>query len=292
MPSGYSSTAAGGALTQEETAALLVEPLLAEAVVLAAGPQIFKTNGVPLRIPKINSLELTDPWRAENVQIAEVDPVYGELELLPSSLKSLKILHRISNELARHSVGNIAALLSNALTRRVALALDKAFLVGDGASNTVRGLAASTGIQVMAGVGQPSVDDLHDAVGAALGADARPSSWFMHPRDFTSLRKVKDTSGSYIVAPDPTAPAAYQLLGIPVRLSTQIPANTGAGSNESRIVLADMSQVAVGIDEDVSVTVLSERYADFDQVALRVVARLDVGVLNGPGVVLLSGITA
>lgn len=291
MPSGFSTTAAGGALTQEEVLGLLVEPLLAQAVVLRARPQLFSSNGVPLRIPKITALDLADPWRAENVAIAEVDPTYGELVLLPSTLKSLKVLHRISNELARHAVGNVTRLLSDALTRRIANALDRSFLVGDGAAGTVLGIANTTGVQVMAAVGSPSVDDLHDAVGLALGANAKPSAWFMHPRDFVALRKIKDTSGAYIVQPDPTAPATYQLLGIPVHLSTQIPTNGGAGANESRVILADMSQVAVGQDEEVNITVLSETYGNFDQVAIRVTARWDIGLLNAPAVVVMNGVT-
>src|SRR3712207_8475419 len=39
----------------------------------------------PLRIPRIDALDLNDPWRSENTLIAETDPVYGELTLLPRS---------------------------------------------------------------------------------------------------------------------------------------------------------------------------------------------------------------
>jgi HK97 family phage major capsid protein len=291
MPSGYSETAAGGALTQEETAALLVEPLMAEAVVLAAGPRVFTSDGVPLNIPRIAALDLADPWRAENTLIAEADPTYSELVLLPSTLKSLKVLHRISNELARHSLAPVASVLSAALVRRVANAVDKAFLTGDGTAGTVLGVANQTGIQVMAGVGAPTVDDLHDAVGLAMGANARPSAWFMHPRDFVTLRKVKDSSGSYIVQADLTAAATYRLLGVPVHITTQLATDGGAGTNESRIILADMTQVAVGRDQDVSVTLLEETFADWDQLGIRVVARFDCGLLNAAGVVVLNGVT-
>ncbi len=291
MPSGYSTTAAGGALTQEEVARLLVEPLLAEAVTLEAGPQVFDSHGVPLNIPKITALALNDPWRAENVLIAESDPTYGELVLLPSSLKSLKVIHRVSNELARNAVTNIATVLSTALVKRVANALDAAFLVGDGAASTVLGIANATGVQTIAAVGIPNVDDLHDAVGLALGANAKPSAWFMNPRDFITLRKTKDSGGSYLVQPDPTEANKFVLVGIPVYVTTQIPKNGGAGTNESRIILADMSQVAVGRDQDVSVALLAETFADFDQLGIRVTARFDIGLLNAAGVVVLNGVT-
>ena len=130
---------------------------MASTVFLQAGPRIFDSSGgVPLRIPKIAAWSVDDPWRAENTQIAESDPEYDEVMLLPSSLKSLKVLHRFSNELARHSVVNVANVLRDALVRRIALALDRAFLVGDGADDTVLGIANATGVQIMDTVGTPT----------------------------------------------------------------------------------------------------------------------------------------
>jgi HK97 family phage major capsid protein len=291
LPSGYSTAAAGAVLTAEQVESLLIEPLTARAVVLDASPRVFVADGVPLRIPKIDSLDLADPWRGENEQIGEADPVYGELVLLPTALKSLKVIHRISSELARHAVTDITNVLSRALVHRVANAVDRAMLVGDGAGGTILGLANQSGVQVMPAVGAVGVDDLHDAVGRALGADAEPSTWFMNPRDLVTLRKTKTTDGHYLVHPDPTEAGRDRLLGIPVYPTTQLPTNGGAGTSESTIVLADMSQVAVGRDHDVSVTFLAERYADYDQVGIRVTARYDIGALNPEGIVVMQGVT-
>jgi len=188
MPSGYSSTTGGATLTQEQVAAVLINPLKARAVVLAAGPQIFYSRGgVPLRIPRLDSVTLNDPWRSENTLIAETDPLLGEVVLLPSSLKSLKVLHRISNELARHAVTDIANALGNALVAEVARAADAAFLAGTGAANTILGLTNATGVQVTAGVGTPTVDDLYDAELVALIRELAVRATAMtsaSPRDF------------------------------------------------------------------------------------------------------------
>ena len=102
---------------------------------------------------------------------------------------------------------------------------------------------------------------------------------------------MKNTGGSYLMQPDPTEANRFVLVGIPVYVTTQIPKNGGAGTNESRIVLADMSQVAVGRDQDVNVTLLLERYRDYDQIGIRVTARFDIGLLNAEGVVVLNGVT-
>ncbi len=39
-------------------------------------------------------------------------------------------------------------------------------------------------------------------------------------------------------------------------------------------------------------TCSKETYGDFDQVALRVVARMDIGALNAPAIVKLAGVLA
>lgn len=298
MPSGYTTDAGGGVLTPERVIPILFEPLTAASVVLAATPtnRIFDADGgAPVRIPKIASLELLDAWRAENTLIAETDPLYDELTLLPSSLKSLKVIHRLSNELARNSVGNVEDLIGDAFIRAVAREWDKAALVGDGAANTVTGLANQTGVQVMAAVGAPTVDDLYDAEGLLLAADGNPETavWFMNPRSFTSLRKQREGAGTgqYLLQPDPTRPGGLTLLGHPVHPSTQIPADEGAGSNESTIILADMDQVAIGRDLAPRLDILRELYGNYDQVALRIVARMDIGALNAEAVVVMTGVT-
>ena len=52
-----------------------------------------------------------------------------------------------------------------------------------------------------------------------------------------------------------------------------------------------MSRVAVARDLAPTVKVLTERYADYDQQALRVVARYDAKPLDPSAVLTLSGIT-
>lgn len=47
-------------LTAEQVQRILVKPLEASAVFLAAGPRIFDTNGSPVRVPKLGG-PITDP---------------------------------------------------------------------------------------------------------------------------------------------------------------------------------------------------------------------------------------
>ena len=60
---------------------------------------------------------------------------------------------------------------------------------------------------------------------------------------------------------------------------------------KGRAALVDMSRVAVARDLAPSVKILTERFADYDQQAIRVVARYDAAPLNPEAIVTLTGIT-
>src|SRR5699024_1574591 len=132
------STADHPELLQEQVASLLVEPLEAQSVVLAAGPRIFDTAS-PLRIPKLVGSEGGE-WTGENELISEHDIEFDEISLMPTERKSVKTLTRFSNELLRQSVIGLDQVLKTRLVSDVARKIDDAFLTGDGADGSVTGI--------------------------------------------------------------------------------------------------------------------------------------------------------
>ncbi|GAB3698467.1 phage major capsid protein [Mariniluteicoccus flavus] len=286
------STVTAPELTAEQVSKILVQPLTAQSVFLAAGPRIFDTAG-PLRLPK-NGGPIADPgWTGENEAIPERDADFDELKLLPSTMKSVKVITRYSNEMARQSVVALDQALKDRLVSDVAAKLDTQFLSasGDGVT-TPKGLFAYSGIQTLAVGGALTLDHLLTAWGMALAANVNMGAlkWVMQPGDFVSLRKVKDTSGQYLMQPDPTADGVFRLWGAPVIVTGRVP-NTTGGTVTGRAALVDFSQIAVARDLAPSVKILTERYADYDQQALRVVARYDAAPMNPEAVVALTGIT-
>lgn len=279
-------------LTAEQVQRILVQPLEAASVFLAAGPRVFDTNGSQVRIPKLGG-PTSPSWRGESEQISEVDPTFDEVVLLPSTMKSIKTLTRFSNELARQSIVSLDAALRDRLVRDVASTLDAQFLSASGDGTTMpRGLFAYTGSQTLAVGGALTLDHLHDAEGLVLAANVDPSRvrWLMTSRDFVKLRKLKSTDGKYLVQPDPTEGGAYRLLGHGVTVTNRLPDTTGTPAT-GRAALVDFSQVAVARDLAPSVKVLDQTFGDFDQMALRVVARYDAAPLNAEAIVKLTGIT-
>lgn len=274
-------TTTGAPLIREQVANILVEPLEAASVVLAAGPRIFDSSE-PLRIPTLTGS--TDPsWVAENGLIPDSDVSFGEIKLMPSDRKSIKALTKFSNEMARQSNVGLDSVLKARIVKDVADKLDTALLTGDGAVNTVTGLINQPGVQTGV-LDAANADSFLDALALAAAAEVNPNRWFMSGADFFTVRKLKDVNGKYLLESDITAGTTYRLFGVPVTVTNKLAAG--------KAVLADMAQVAVVRDIDPSVTVLSERFAEYDQQAIRVVTRYDLGLLHPEGVVVLTAAPA
>lgn len=279
------STTNASELTAEQVQKILVKPLEEQSIFLASGPRIFDTNGSAVRIPKLGG-PITPSWHGQNELITEQDPTFDEVLLLPDTMKSVKVITRFSNELARQSIVALDTALQDRLVTDVASTLDAAFFgtTGDGITQP-QGMLAWAGTQsIDATSAALDLDMLLDAWGLALAANVNLATlqWFMRPETFTALRKVKDTTGQYLLQPDPTADGVFRLWGSKVNITTRLDAGN--------VTLADMAQVAVARDMAPSVKLLTERYADYDQQALRVIARYDVRPLNAEAVVKIENL--
>lgn len=280
------STDTASELTREQVSTILTRPLETRSVFLAAGPRIFDTNGAPVRVP---ALPQPDPdaleWVGENEEIPEVEPEFDEMNLLPSTMQSVKVITRYSNELARQSVVSLDAALRDRLVSDVAGKIDGQLLSADGDGiATPRGLFAYEGTQTLAVDGALTLDDVLDAQGLALGANVEAGRLrlILRPEQYMALRSATDGMDRYMLQPDATQGAVSSVLGIPVLISPRVPTGYAA--------LVDFGQIAVARDLAPSVRILTERYADFDQQAIRVVARYDAAPLNPAAVIQLTGI--
>ena len=273
-------------LTQDQVSTILTKPLEQRSVFLAAGPTIFDTNGSPVRVPAAPGSEADAlQWVGENELIPEVDPELGEMSLLPSTMKSVKTITRYSNELARQSIVSLDRVLQDRLVADVATKLDRQFLSdqGDGIT-TPQGMFAWEGVEDVDAAAGLNLDTILAAQGIALESyvDLNRLALFIRPGDLMTLRGLKDNDGHYILNADATEGGGFRVLGMNVLVSSHIPAG--------RAALADMSMVAVARDLAPSVKILTERYADYDQQAIRVVARYDAKPLDTAGIVTFSGI--
>ena len=292
MAQNTQTTAAGGALTQQQVADLLLQPLQAKSVFLAAGPRIFDTNGGNnLRIPKLVS-STGATFVAEGAAIPDDDTTFGELTLLPKTMQAVKVITKVSDELLRQSIIALDQVLKDRLVADIATALDNAFINGTGTTQPL-GMLAAAGTQSIVVTGAATTDLLYDMSAKLLTANVDPTGarWLITPYVFNVLRKTKASgTGEYMIQPDLTAAGKFQLLGWPVDVTPRIPTG-GAATYYSKIVLWVPSLYAVARDIAPEVKVLTERYADTGQVGIRVQARYDPAPLYPESIVIASNVT-
>lgn len=267
-------------LLNSEVADILVGPLEQASTFLAAGPQIVDTPN-PLRVPRIAN-GATAAFVAAGGQISDGDVTFDEVTLLPSSLKGLKVLIRVSNELIRQSVVALEATLRTRLITDIANTLDAALWNGVGTSDTVKGILKASGIATGV-LDLTDPDSLIDGIDQALSNYVQPTHLAMRSATFTKFRKLKvgATDARYLF--DPSAAYAanqYSMFGLPVIITNNIPADT--------VAVVDFTKVIVARDVDSEVKILTETWGDYDSVGIRVVSRFDTALLQPKAVTLLT----
>ncbi|CQD11899.1 phage major capsid protein, HK97 [Mycobacterium lentiflavum] len=284
-------TSGNTTLLQSQVANLLVQPLAQASTFLAAGPRIFDTSD-QLRIPRIAS-GISAGFVAEGAQITDSDVSFDEVTLLPSTLKSLKVLVRFTNEMARQAVIGLDATLREMLVSGVAQALDASLWDGAGTSNTIKGVFRQSGIETGT-LDLTDADSLIDGLAKAQANKVSPTHWVMTSNSFAALRKLKvavpgegadQDYRQYLFDPSTIQNGtSFQVFGLPVIITDNIP----AVSTKNRVGLVDFSKVAVARDVDAVVKILDQTWGDWDSVGIRVVTRYDVGLLQPHAVTLLT----
>lgn len=272
------STTTANHLIEDQVSSMLVEPLEAASVVLAAGPTVFNSSE-PLRIKKLTS-GFTPSWVGENELIPDGGEAgFDEISLMPTDRKSIKTITRVSNELIRQAKTGVSTILQQRIVKDVANMLDDALLAGDGVDHTITGILNQPEVTTTAhAVDDP--DSFLDALALAASKEVTPTKFILNGTDFYTLRKIKDGNGRYILQQDVAGEAQYRLHGTPVTVSNKMPAG--------KAILADMKEIAVVRDIDPKITILSERYAEYDQVGIRVTTRYDLGLIRPEGVIILD----
>lgn len=282
-----SNTTNSGELIAEQVSKILTQPLEQASVFLSSGVKIFDT-AEPLRVPSFPASNADDlTFVAEAGEIPEQDYETTEVTLMPSGMRSVKVITRFTNELARQSTVSIDSVLQQRLVTDVAARVDAQLLsdTGDGVT-TPQGMFAWAGTQELPTDAALSVDTLLDAYALALDGyvNVEAMKLFVRPSDYMVLRKLKDNDGRYLLQPDVSGgKIIVPALGAELKLSSRIPAGSAA--------LADMSQVAVARDAAPSIKVLDQLYGATDEQGIRVVSRFDAKPLNPAAVVKITGIT-
>lgn len=272
------STTTAPQLIEDQVKGILVEPLEAASVVLAAGPTMFASSE-PLRLKTLES-GFEPGIVGENELIPDGGEAgFGEIKMMPTERKSIKTIIRVSNELIRQSTIGVSQTLQARLVKDVQTKLDDELLNGDGVDDGITGLLNQPGLEYVPG-STTDTDPYLDAIAYLAAKEITPTRFILNGSDFFKLRKIKDADGRYIMQGGPAEGTTYKLFEIPVTITNKLAPGRG--------ILANMKDVAVVRDIDPQVTLLTERYAEYDQVGIRVSTRYDLGLLRKDSVLLLG----
>ena len=276
----------------------IADRLRPNAVVLQAGPRIVPMASAAYKLPRVTA-SATAYAVGEGATITESSPSFGTMLLTAQAYAARTVG---SAEWFEDAQSDPRSILADDLSKQLALKADADFLQGDGTSTApligFRHYPGVTATALGSGAGAtPTLDNLQDAIYRMRANNGRPSAWFMHPRTLNTLRKLKtglSGDNTYLLRHDPTAEGPDRLFGLPVYTTSQIAiTETVGGSTDcSYIVLADMSQVVVGVRGGVSTLYDEYSYAASRQVQVVMSMRVAFGLINLAGVEVITGVRA
>lgn len=271
------SDSQGGYTVPTVLAADLIQLLRAKTRVMQAGARTVMLTTAEHGFARLTS----DPvaaWRFENVKVAESEPTFGRVAFRP---RSLACLVKISRELWEDSV-NLAEALPRVLSAAMAVELDRAALVGQGAAAEPLGVLNDTDVPpYIMGTDGAAITDYVPFVTAVelvlMSNGDAPTVAIAHPRTLGAIDLLVDSTGQPLQRP----PSLQDFRFLD---STNLPIDQtqGVAENASSVILGGFPHLWVGIRSEVRVEVLKEVFAENLQYGLIAHLRADV-LVEQPG---------
>ena len=167
------------------------------------------------------------------------------------------VLSKISRSLINNAAFDIVGFVVDEMAYAIKRFIEKELLLGtpdkvDGLSTLSNAITTGAADKITA----DEVIDLHDAIKDEYQNGA---IWIMSPATRTYLRKLKSSTGYYLLNDDISTPFGTSILGKPVYVSDNMPDYTEDG--EVAIYYGDMSGLATKFSEDINIEVLREKFA-------------------------------
>ena len=159
----------------------------------------------------------------------------------------------VSRSLMNRQDFDLVTFIVNMMAQSMSAFIEKELLVGVGTT-------AATGLFVDGNVTSLesatttySADDMISTQMAIPEALQGNAAWIMNKSIFTALRKLKDTTGQYLLNPDVRTGFGWTLLGKPLFISQNAPVD--------KIAYGDYSALYVKLAQNVEIQILNEMYA-------------------------------
>lgn len=215
---------------------------------------------------------ITTGYQTEFADIASTAVGFDNVELDGYLIGALS---KVSVSLINNAQFDIVGYVVNKIAQSIAEFLEKELIVG---ATNIKGITDASyedkGVKKVetATKGALIADDLIDTQ-AALKMNVQDGcQWLMNQAMLTKVRKLKDNNGQYILNPDLRAGFGFELLGKPVMISDEMPADT--------VIYGNWSAMYVNIQEDINIRQLNEVYAAQHGVGFVAWAELDAKLVE------------
>lgn len=231
---------------------------------MATKYNIGGTVSIPYYDEETNSITM-----AYAMEFAELEGTAGRFGSIELKGFLAGALSKVSKSLINNSSFQIVPFVVNAMANSISRWIERELLVGT--ADKIEGLKGVKQNVDAAAATKVTADELIDLQEAVPDAFQAVAVWIMNKSTRTSIRKLKDGDGNYILNKDATATWGYTLFGKDVYTSENMP-EMAAG--QTAVYYGDFSGLAVKVSEDVSIEVLREKFAT--QHAVGVVAWLEM----------------
>ena len=225
-------------------------------------------------------------WVSEGADVTEAEAAFDKLSLSP---KTLGARSQYTRQMLLQSTPDIEMLVRNDLAAVLALAIDKAAVLGTGADGQPTGILNTSGIgSVVGGTtgGAITIDHLIDLETKVKTANAPEDAlaYLVNAKTVGALKKLKSTTGQYLWSDNPMGQRSGtpgSINGYNVAVSNQMPSDgtKSTGTGLSTLVFGDWSELIIG--EWGTLEILPNPYgAGFNSgsVDIRALQTIDIGV--------------
>lgn len=270
--------------------ARVLEAVRAQQRLIQAGAMTLPMRAESVRIPSWDTPP-TAGWAAPSSALPSDG---GSLKAVELHAKSVGAVASLEVELIEDSGDNLDALdavVTNEVARAIAAAVDAAGLFGAGNNAEPLGLASVPGINTVTAVGTPTdYGFAADAVFEVENDNHECRSVIYSPRTKKTLAKLPTgISGDATQLPAPDYWQALQRL-----VTTAVPGDQGAGSDESSALFGDFTRVVIGYRPSQQVRIIRDPFTNAAERLVRLVLwqRADIATTDPTALCVASGITA
>ena len=183
----------------------------------------------------------------------------------------------IGKSVINNSEIDVLGFIVAEMSKQIVLFLEKELIVGT--STKATGALATTTTVTLTSTTNITADDLITLQSKVVTPYQANACWTMAPATFTAIRKLKDSTGQYLLqtAPNIVGGFPFMLLGKPVYISDNMPA---VAASAKPILYGDYSGLAVNMRQQIEMQVLNEKYATQHAVGLVAWFEFDSNVID------------